>query len=110
LNDPVKMVYRSTIQGTIQRARRIKLDKEKGRTPSSYFNENINVSKLIEENIGNGELYFVSNESIYLFEYVQLDHEIGMVYNTEKGTYQSVSRIVISYSKNGTHAYPVKDW
>ena len=98
------------IQGTKERKRRENNDKSNNKTPSSYFNDEVNIEKVITENIGKGIISFNSPSDMFPNEYVKLDNSIGWVYNVGEKKYLAVKRICIKYSKDGVHAFPVKDW
>ena len=97
------------IEGTMERARKIANDEEKGKTPSSEFYSDVNLSEIVEKYAGKGDFAFRQNHELPI-EYISLDRNIGKVYNVGEKKYMETDRIAIVYSSKGVHLYPVKKW
>ncbi len=96
------------VSGTNARKRRIENDIINGKTPSSEFFSTVDVNELIKNSIGKGEIWFGRKQK-YPKEFISSDSVIGIVWNAGKNSYVETKRFEIVYSKNGVHAFPVKE-
>ena len=95
------------LAGTKGRERRIEDDLKNRKTCSSEFYKNVDVGRLIQEHIGNGEFVWTEKRE-YPIEYISANKAVGIVWNCEKNKYVETERFAIVYSRKGVHAYPVK--
>ena len=96
------------IPGTKARKRRIEQDKASGKDPSSEFKDGIDVSKIISDNIGKGKIVF-NKKHIHPKEFINYSKVVGYVWDRNKEKYVPTKRFEVVYSKDGVHAYPVKE-
>lgn len=73
----------------------------------SVFYENVDVDALVRAHMGKGEAD-IDRHGI-LSEFFDADEAVGQVYLIASGTYVPTIRVCIRYSKDGWHAFPVKE-
>lgn len=77
-----------------------------GSLPSAFY-ENVDIEKLVKEHMGKGTAK--KDLSGAVSEYFSAGKNIGWTYLCGSGAYEATSRVCIKYSKNGWHAFPVKE-
>lgn len=74
--------------------------------PSAFF-EGTDVDKLVRPYLGTGEVFMGKDGSIS--EFFSVNQEIGQTWLQAAQKYVTTSRVCVKYSKNGWHAFPVKE-
>ena len=100
---------REHIAGTKEHLERIRRDVENGKTPASYFYEDVDINSILQDHMNKGEFWFRNQNEKFPNEYITLEKPIGKVYNIGEGKYIETRRIQIKYSKDGVHVFPVKE-
>ena len=75
---------------------------------SVLFGDLETVQKLVDKYHGTGELKFTTKHEWTKKEFINVDEDIGKVYDETSGKYLSTNRFAIHYGKNGTHIVPMR--
>ncbi len=95
------------IIGTKMFDRRMTNAMTSGNNFPSAFLANVDVQKLVSENMGKGKV--VQRKDGSLSEYFTANSVVGWTYSREMQAYIQTRRVCIRYSKNGWHAFPVEE-
>lgn len=87
--------------------RRTEQARTKNTSMPSAFYESVDIETLVLAHMGKGTPVIGVDGTVS--EYFSAEEHIGMVYLTAAGTYAETSRVCIRYSKDGWHAFPVKE-
>lgn len=95
------------IWGSKEFIRRTDQAREKNIPLPSAFNESVDIESLVRAHMGKGTIDV--NKQGVVSEYFCADENVGQVYMTQSNTYMPTARVCIRYSKEGWHAFPVKE-
>lgn len=95
------------IWGSKEFIRRTDQAREKNIPLPSAFNESVDIESLVRTHMVKGTID-VNKQSV-VSEYFCADENVGQVYMTQSNTYMPTTRVCIRYSKEGWHAFPVKE-
>ena len=95
------------ILGTKDFNERTEREKAKNGLLPSAFYESVDVEALIRAHMGKGTIDI--NKQGVVSEYFSADENVGQVYLTQSNTYAPTARVCIRYSKEGWHAFPVRE-
>lgn len=98
---------RQHIKGTAEYERRVEQARKDDTPLPSAFNADVDVEALVQAHMGKGEIE-ISKQGV-LSEYFNADGLIGWAYLPASSKYVETRRGCIRYSKNGWHAFPVKE-